>query len=138
MICVSCNEDKDTAYFRRVKYSQNKRGYTGSCITCLGKYHKEYVKNNQEKIKEYNSNYDSRFRSNSIISELDYLTIKARQNGKCAICGIIPLRRLSVDHCHKTGKIRGLLCHYCNTALGMFKDDTEIIEKALVYLRIQY
>lgn len=66
-----------------------------------------------------------------------------KQNGVCAICkkpetakkqsgnGI---KRLSVDHDHTTGAIRGLLCMYCNTALGKFKDDIEILKSAIVYL----
>jgi hypothetical protein len=41
---------------------------------------------------------------------------------------------LAVDHCHKTGKIRGLLCHYCNIALGGFKDSIESLKKAIKYL----
>lgn len=52
--------------------------------------------------------------------------------GRCAICSSEePLR---IDHDHKTGKIRGLLCHHCNVALGHFDDSIPIIEKAIEYL----
>ena len=42
---------------------------------------------------------------------------------------------LNVDHCHETGKIRGLLCHNCNRALGLFKDNVEFLERAILYLK---
>lgn len=56
------------------------------------------------------------------------------QNGACAICGEIPEGRLYVDHSHKTGRIRGLLCRNCNLAIGHFKDNPEILERAVSYL----
>lgn len=53
----------------------------------------------------------------------------------CEICGDKSTRKyLAVDHDHKTGKIRGMLCDHCNTALGKFKDDINIIHKAIKYL----
>jgi len=60
-----------------------------------------------------------------------------KQNGHCAICGEIPKteRGLHVDHCHKTGVVRGLLCHGCNTGLGSFKDSPELFIKAISYLK---
>lgn len=66
------------------------------------------------------------------------------QNGVCAICGNGNEHqtglgrksvRLTVDHCHASGRIRGLLCHKCNAGLGFFKDNPEILNKALDYLR---
>lgn len=64
------------------------------------------------------------------------------QNGLCAICGtegflMDPKRhktKLVVDHCHSTGNVRGLLCHNCNRALGLFKDNKETIKRAISYL----
>jgi Recombination endonuclease VII len=65
------------------------------------------------------------------------------QSGLCAICGE-PERRstlysgprhLCVDHDHKTGDVRGLLCGRCNTALGGFKDDAHLLANALAYLK---
>lgn len=56
------------------------------------------------------------------------------QNNKCAICLNEDIRRLSVDHDHKSGKIRGLLCIKCNSGLGLFKDDRRLISRALRYL----
>ena len=58
----------------------------------------------------------------------------------CAICGAlesnkIDTRRLNVDHDHETDKIRGLLCGLCNVGLGAFKDDVELLIKAINYLK---
>lgn len=67
-----------------------------------------------------------------------------RQRGVCKICGNIDVKvnktgesriqRLAVDHCHKTGKVRGLLCASCNGGLGLFKDDINLLKKATRYL----
>jgi hypothetical protein len=67
-----------------------------------------------------------------------YNTLLKEQNFKCKICGLPQSnfkQRLCVDHDHNTGKIRGLLCHKCNRALGFFKDNTEFLQKALEYLQ---
>ena len=56
-----------------------------------------------------------------------------KPDSKCAICQKSDLR-LSVDHCHSTGQIRGWLCHNCNVGLGHFKDDTDLLRAAINYL----
>ena len=60
-----------------------------------------------------------------------------KQEGKCALCGDEPKteRGLHVDHCHATQKVRGLLCHGCNTGIGALKEDPEIFSKAISYLK---
>lgn len=59
------------------------------------------------------------------------------QNGRCAVCRRREKRRpLSVDHCHATGRVRGLLCSNCNTALGLLRDSTRVIALALQYLQL--
>lgn len=59
----------------------------------------------------------------------------AAQNGVCAICKRPdPTRQLSVDHDHKTGRVRQLLCNRCNPALGYVQDDVEILKSMIVYL----
>jgi hypothetical protein len=61
------------------------------------------------------------------------------QSGKCAICGTTDpggkRTRFSIDHCHDTGAIRGLLCVSCNSGLGYFKDDISRLEGAVAYLK---
>jgi len=59
------------------------------------------------------------------------------QGGGCAICGAETNKNgksLFVDHCHDTGRVRGILCYKCNTGLGSFLDNPELIQKALSYL----
>lgn len=60
----------------------------------------------------------------------------ATQKRKCAICGNAckTERSLAVDHCHKTGKIRGLLCGKCNVTLGLVDDDVDRLKKMIAYL----
>lgn len=68
----------------------------------------------------------------------DYDEMYAAQNGKCAICGTdVPggPGRFSVDHCHKSGRVRALLCTWCNCGLGNFKDNPARLEKAAKYIR---
>jgi hypothetical protein len=57
------------------------------------------------------------------------------KRAKCEICGdVVSGRRLAVDHCHDTGKLRGFLCNTCNAGLGMFKDSMFIMGRAIKYL----
>lgn len=73
------------------------------------------------------------------ISFTDYEYLFEKQKGVCAICGEPPdggesTKMLCVDHCHKTGKVRGLLCHKHNSAIGLLGDNVELVRKALEYL----
>lgn len=55
------------------------------------------------------------------------------QKGLCAICGLRP-RKLCVDHCHNTLKVRGLLCRKCNSGIGLLRDSPQLLKRALEYL----
>lgn len=69
------------------------------------------------------------------ISLEEYLNLFEVQNGLCAICHIPPSgKRLAVDHDHRTGKVRGLLCEACNHGIGKFLDNTDRLRSAIVYL----
>lgn len=65
----------------------------------------------------------------------EYEAMVEDQGGKCAICGVTPKTRLCVDHCHATGIVRGLLCRSCNTAIGLLREDTKVMGKAIQYVR---
>lgn len=69
-----------------------------------------------------------------------FAEMQAGQANKCAICGCEGGSednrgdRLAVDHDHETGVVRGLLCHKCNTAIGLLRDDPEVLRRAADYL----
>lgn len=73
------------------------------------------------------------------LTEKNYKKLYNQPN--CYICNIALTRdsrtptSLVIDYCHSTGEVRGVLCHCCNLGLGNFKDDTEILEKAINYLK---
>lgn len=90
--------------------------------------------------------YTSRYlRRTYKITLEDYERLLKSQNGRCAICGgegfLMDASRhkvkLVVDHDHKSGRIRGLLCHNCNRALGLLHDDSTALQTALEYLKVQ-
>lgn len=115
-------------------------------------YNREYRRKYPEKFKEYyrrrqatpeRKEYD-RIRSYKRrygITYEDFLVLRAKQERCCAICGrhedekITRWGTLCVDHSHETGKVRGLLCAQCNKGLGSFRDSTELMEKAIMYVR---
>ena len=70
------------------------------------------------------------------LTEETYEALLVSQNNLCAICckENETKRDWHVDHCHTTGKVRGILCHYCNLGLGNFKDNKEYLENAIAYL----
>lgn len=134
--CSTCKEDKDESCFH--KAGNKKRGYQFSCISCRKKI-KEKQKNSMTSEEWYLTQRQYWLKSQYGLNLEDYNNLVKEQNHKCAICGIDEVDSfkglLFVDHCHTTGKIRGLLCHHCNTALGKFKDSESILMKAIEYVR---
>jgi len=92
--------------------------------------------------KSWSSLSDRWYRVKYGITEEQYNTLLKNQNGVCAICKKpemilhkgITLKKLSVDHDHSTGKVRGLLCHNCNLAIGYFEDNSTVVYNAYMYL----
>ena len=64
------------------------------------------------------------------------LSLQVEADGKCMICGDSQTgRKLAIDHCHQTGKMRGVLCHHCNVGLGHFRDNPDLLLAAINYLK---
>ena len=109
-------------------------------------------KNNPEKHLQWAKDY--RLRTGQLRNTMEvcrrlhttpehYYKMLKEQDNKCSICNKEETRKsrtdskicaLAIDHCHKSGKIRDLLCHNCNTGLGKFFDDTQLLQKAINYL----
>ena len=93
---------------------------------------------NNNRDKRDKSNRGSWLKTRFGITLDEYNEILKGQNGVCAICkqpeSVKGRKNLAVDHCHETGKIRGLLCTFCNTALGKLKEDISIMENMIEYI----
>jgi hypothetical protein len=119
------------------KNGWTKSGLQAYCEKCRGGYQSRYAKKPEvrRKLTAYNLNYVRRRFLNA--SAEDVQRIWERQNYCCAICSSsIPINA-HLDHDHKTGEVRGLLCPGCNHGLGKFKDDPELLLKAIEYLKFQ-
>ena len=99
----------------------------------MKKYHKEYFR--RPKVRIYQKNKDLIKKFN--ITLRDYNKLLKKQDYKCAICRKSQKgsnQMLAVDHCHKTNKVRGLLCSKCNMGIGLLEDSISILQNAINYL----
>lgn len=150
--CCSCKKQLPLTSYRKDKH--NNDGLDYNCKVCKSvkeaKRHKKNPKIRKqindkwiEKRKEYYSKRKDSYKNQYLIKRFgidlsQYNTMLSDQNGVCAIClkpeRTVRNRNLAVDHCHKTGKIMGLLCSHCNRALGLLQDNIEILKKTIIYL----
>jgi|SRR3972149_5086974 len=89
-----------------------------------------------ERTRIHKSNYKKRHLWDAYgLTPQNYADLLQSQGGVCAVCGNDdPRFRLSVDHDHATGRVRGLLCNTCNRAMGLFGDDSVRLRRAIAYL----
>lgn len=87
----------------------------------------------KDKAKQHRLTRCKRLQLKYDITQEDYERMYEEQGGHCKICGA-KKSLLYVDHCHKTGKVRGLLCSNCNTGIGQLQDNVEILRSAITYL----
>ncbi len=137
--CKDCNNTKPFSEFhprtksRWEKYKDSPAGYQPHCKDCHNQRRRDYYKGNADKRKDTDRNY--RLKHTYGIDLQEYNQMFKEQGGVCKICETNPDKRnLCVDHCHQTGKVRGLLCVPCNLALGYMKDDINLFERAIKYL----
>jgi Recombination endonuclease VII len=145
-ICGKCKEQKPTSMF--YKNSMGKEGFRSDCKKCNDTKAKEYYRVHKEEYKVRSIDWhinnpdklkNARLKKTYGIGLKDYIIMYERQNKRCKIClkldtGSVTKSRLCVDHCHITGKIRGLLCDKCNKGLGLFNDNAELLTTALRYI----
>ena len=127
--CHVCGVKKEDTLFN--KNSKSKDGLQHYCRECSNRKRKEWDLADPERTK------GKHLKDTYGISFKDYTDMLEQQNHKCAICGKDEtrfLKKLVVDHCHTTGKIRQLLCNFCNHGLGNFQDDPDTMLKAIQYL----
>lgn len=106
-----------------------------------GKYKKQNVCKKCINIYDYKTDKNRKLKKAYGITLEQYEELLSKQKGKCSICGIDnngkyrnKPRAFAVDHCHNTGKVRGLLCSDCNTGIGLLKDNVNYLELAIKYL----
>ena len=162
-ICTKCNKrySSTAEFFRRNR--TKKDGLDNWCKKCHNQYQIVYRQENKEKRRQYQERYYRQHKQEFLRRAQDYrvthkeqrrlssrkhlfktrynLTLGQHkqlyinQNGCCAICqNPIPYAKMHTDHNHATGKVRGLLCFFCNSRLA-YIEDVEFVRKAKQYLR---
>lgn len=119
-ICRICKEHKSLELFPRNK--SYKTGRATVCKVCSAKLAFDYRNPVREAERKYKLSTDQ------------VLELKARP--ACEICGNVNIKdkALCIDHNHKTGQVRGVLCDSCNTGIGKLRDDATLLQKAIDYL----
>lgn len=129
--CGTCEVEKEPEEFHKCS-SNKKTGRQWHCKECSSSIAKKYYKTRRDVVRK------STLKNTFGITLEEYDEMLLKQNGVCAICGggqVTGKTNLAVDHCHHTGKVRGLLCNRCNTGIGNLQDDPVVVERALLYLR---
>lgn len=145
-VCTKCEKEKPIDQFHNDK--RMKHGKHIWCAECRIEKQNEYKKTDaykayMKKTKEHrlNKNRVNDLRSKYGLTVKEHDEILASQGFKCAICrtenpgGRNFNKRFQVDHCHETGRVRGLICWSCNVGLGKLGDTVESLERAVEYLK---
>ena len=139
--CSICKIKKPTSDFWKDK--AKKSGFRPDCIDCAKLKGKAFrIANrdiNRRKSRDkYKGNplvdREKHLKRKYSITQKQYEALLAEQNGECEICKKKQVRAFDVDHCHTTGKVRGLLCTSCNRMLGHAHDNAERLIAASAYL----
>lgn len=104
----------------RVRYRQNKEK--------VAQYWKEFRKRFPQKRRDW------QLRKDYGITLNEYNEMVLAQNNSCRLCNISPIKKPVVDHNHTTGKVRGIVCHGCNTLIGFFESRPQAIDNIKQYL----
>jgi hypothetical protein len=126
--CKQCLMLKSLDSFQ--KDISKKDGYRPECKVCTTANRKQRY----NKTLTRKRNLEKNFGSDALAT---YETLFEKQGGVCGICGSAENGRynhLSIDHCHTSGSIRGLLCNNCNRGIGLLRDSPELLRKAANYI----
>lgn len=136
--CPKCNYRKPKNEF--YNHRSQSDGLTSYCAKCHNKHASEWKNRNPDKAKKMKRGIYLKCHYKITLAE--YETALANQNGVCAIC-LLPetqrdkngkTRNIAIDHNHRTGKFRGLLCNGCNAGIGHFQDVPDRLRRAATYL----
>lgn len=130
--CSRCKEIKSLSEFSKDK--QHWSGHKSACKVCASKDFYTWKSKNLEKsrLSDRKRHY---IRTYDLTTELAEQLVQNRV-GECCICGSVS--PLVVDHCHTTGKVRGLICSACNSVLGYSRDNIKTLENSIKYLKDFY
>ena len=129
--CDKCGEYKDVSLYEWQKDRPSPRKTCKLCRSRVPKTEEQLKKKSKYKRKLYASRRDH---YRMVWEKSKYGVHKGEFNyNHCAICG--NLDRLHIDHCHKTGNVRGLLCSNCNIGIGNMQDNIDILKVAIEYLK---
>lgn len=136
--CSRCQKEKPLSCFRSRGGSQ-KHLLKSRCNTCLYEEHFRWTRENEDRVGEYRQKDKWTIVKRCArrgITPQEFVEAYELQGGKCPICtSAISMENSAIDHNHETGAFRGILCKTCNRALGMFKDNPEILVSAAQYLK---
>ena len=123
-----CNICKKEIKPGEIKYNGK---YIKSCMSCYRSYNKRYRTTTSGKINSRRTNIKQKFGLSLL-----QVTIKFRlQDGKCSICRNELPSKFVIDHNHKTGQVRDLLCYCCNSALGLLKENERVVLNLRDYIK---
>lgn len=140
--CLKCLIPKEETNFYLQHPARSKTRRKGVCKQCLNNQSVEWAaKNPQRALKnarEYKKRNPDRVENARLkreygITLTEWNHLHFRQSGRCAGCD--EPKKLDVDHSHSTGRIRGLLCRQCNTALGLLKESPSALARLIIYLQ---
>lgn len=135
LYCKACDSFKLKTEFH--KDSSSKRGHAYYCKVCANSRSRKWTANNGHTQQYRESKWDSYYKFKYKISLEERTNLIKSQDYKCVICDA-PINitgcHTHTDHCHTTGKLRGILCTNCNRGLGSFHDNIDHLKKAIMYL----
>lgn len=118
-------------------------GFESYCKACRRLLGKQWFSKQPEYLKKYRRQWRRKNRERERaatyrrvfnLSTAAFESLRQAQRGLCAIC-LLPMKNPCVDHCHISGRVRGLLCMKCNSAIGLLDDNLDIVINAVRYLK---